>query len=445
MNLPNLDGLKHEFLGDIILPGDDDYEQARSVFMHEGSPAVVLRPLTVTDVVSAVSYARDNSLVLSVRSGGHSGPGFGTNTDGVAIDLSAMNDVEVIDADNQIVRIQAGATWGEVSQKLKDHHLGISSGDTKSVGVGGLTLGGGIGWMVRKYGLTIDSLVAAELVTAEGKILRVSNSKNPDLFWAIRGGGGNFGIVTHFEFKAQSLGKVYAGMIQYGLDKAKEVLTGWREIMRNAPEELTSSLIVMPSLGGNPASIMIMCCYAGDDKVQAMKAIEPLKNLGHVLQENILLKDYADVLEEAHPPQGVVVIAKNTFVKDFSDELIDTIAGLYGETSGPILQIRSLGGAMKRVADDATAFAHRQSEIFLLAAVFVPAEATQAVLNEATKPWQTLVGFGQGAYLNLTSSSSADDIASAYPQETYERLAKIKRQYDPKNLFNQNYNIKPSE
>lgn len=439
MNLANIDVLKHEFSGTIISPEDSGYEQASTTYMFKGAPALVVQPTTAEDVVSAVQYALHNGLTLSIRSGGHSAPGFGTNNGGLVIDLSNLNQVELIDHNKHLVRIGAGTTWGKVAKTLQGHRLALSSGDTVSVGVGGLTLGGGIGWMVRKYGLAIDSLTAAQVVTSDGRILRASASENQDLFWALRGGGGNFGVVTYFEFEAHPIGKVYAGTIAYTLDNLSELLKGWRDYMRRAPEELSTSVTIMPSFGGNPPAAWVMCCYIGDDEA----VLEPLKQLGTIMWQNVEQKEYVDVLEEAHPPEGIVAIVKNLLAPTFSDELIQATVASTGNPGGRVLQIRSLGGAMKRVAPDATAFAYRNSEIMMFSGTFVSPEASDAEIAEALKPWESLAAYGLGAYSNFLSTATDEDLRNIYPKTTYERLAKIKRIYDPQNLFNQNYNIKP--
>jgi FAD/FMN-containing dehydrogenase len=444
MEPPHLQTLKQHFSGQIILPGDSDYDKASSTLMSKGAPALVVRPKDAKDVAAAIKYASDNSLLLSVKSGGHSGLSFSTNTGGLVIDLASLNQVEIIDLEKRLVRVGAGAVWVEVAQTLAPHHLAISSGDTKTVGVGGLTLGGGIGWMVRKVGLALDNLVGAEIVTADGQILHLSQTENPELFWAIRGGGGNFGVVTSFEFVAHPVPNVFAGTITYSLENVSELLTGWRDIMRSAPEELTTMVLVMPSFGGNPPMFMIMCCFAGDDEATAMKALEPLQKLGKLVKQDIKSKEYVAVLEEAHPPQGIKVVAKDVFVKDFSDQLIAEITTLCQASTFPVLQIRSLGGALNRVASNATAFAHRDAEILLLGAHFIPLTAAEAETQEILKPWRKLATFGSGVYANLLTEADDHDLAEAYPASTYERLAKVKKQYDPGNLFNQNFNIKPA-
>jgi FAD/FMN-containing dehydrogenase len=438
----SVDELKSRFSGEIILPEGNTYETARNTLFSKGSPVIVLRPENNKDVALAIKYARDNSLKLSIRSGGHSVAGFGTNKSGAVVDMSLMNEVRLLDKEKHLVRLGAGAKWGDVGKALEKHHLAISSGDTITVGVGGLTLGGGVGWMVRKYGLAIDSLVAAEVVTADSKTLRVSETENTDLFWALRGGGGNFGIVTAFEFVAHPVGNVFAGHIVYGLDNLPELIAGWRDGMRDAPEELTTMLVTLPSFMGMPPSAIVMCCYAGDDKMKADKALKPFRKLGKVLNDDVKEKHYYEVLQEAHPP-AMRNIVKNGFVQHFSDELVQTIAGLYKDNTGPIFQIRWLGGAMKRAKTDATAFAHRDAETLIISPAFVPFDAPEADVQKALEPWQKVVPFIKGGYIGFFSELD-EDIATMYPSAAYKRLVKVKKTYDPDNIFNQNFNIKPA-
>jgi len=443
MKLPDIETLKKSFSGEVILPENEVYKNVQNTPFFKGSPAVVFQPKSAADVAIAVKYVGDKSLTLSIRSGGHSGAGFGTNDGGAVIDLSLMKKVTIIDKEKHIVRIAGGAVWGDIAQTLHKQGLGLSSGDTLSVGVGGLTLGAGVGWMVRKYGLAIDSLVAAEVVLADGRIVRASTAENPDLFWAIRGGGGNFGVVTHFEFAAHPVGKVYAGHIVYDLDNLPELITGWRDAMRNASEDLTTMLVTLPSFMGMPPSAIVMCCYAADDKPAADKAIQPFRQLGKVLKDDFKQKEYFEVLEEAHPPEGLEALVKNGFVPDFSDELAKAIVGMYSGDTGPVLQIRSLGGAMNRVAPDATAFAHRDNEVLIISPAFVPTGASAADRAKALQPWGKIAPFTKGAYVNFFSDKS-ESISVMYPLATQKRLAEVKKKYDPRNVFNQNYNIKPA-
>lgn len=440
-----LSELKNKISGEIITPADSAYDSLRSVFVRAGSPAIIVRPQSTADVAVAIQFARDNQLTLSVRSGGHAMTGLSTNDGGLIIDLAHFNSVELLDASRNLVRIGAGARWGDAAQALAEHGLAISSGDTTSVGVGGLTLGGGIGWMVRKNGLTIDSLEAAEIVLADGRCLRVSTLEHPELFWAIRGGGGNFGVVTSLEFCADSVRDIFGGMVIYNIADYQSVLTGWVAAMESAPEELNSTLIVFPGMGPEPVPmLMVLLCYAGDDEAAAKAAIQPLLELASPQHHDVQRKPYYQMLEDAAPPPGVKSVTQNGFIKEFSPEVIDTLLTHYGKVGTAILQIRKLGGAVNSVAPDATAFAHRDYSAFILAASLMPA-TTPADQAEQIRQvhWQPLKPLVSGAYVNFLTDVGEESLAAAYPAVTRARLAAVKATYDPQNVFNQNLNIKP--
>lgn len=446
MNQHTLDELKSRITGEVITPDNAQYETLRNTYAQTGSPALIVRCHTNEDIIAAVQFARDNLLKLSVRSGGHSISGMSTNEGGLVIDLSHFNTVEVLDAEQHTVRIGTGAKWGEAAEALAAHGLALSSGDTKSVGVGGLTLGGGIGWLVRKDGLTIDNLLAADIITADGRSLRVSAEEHRDLFWAIRGGGGNFGIVTSFEFRAHPLKEVVGGTISYSPGESESVLRKWAAYMRTAPEELNSTLVLFPGFGPTfPAQIMIYVCYAGDDEAVANQAIKPLQELGTVQQQNVAKMPYYKMLEEAHPPAGVKSVSNTGFVKTLNEEVLAALAANYGRAGTPVVQVRSLGGAMARVNPQATAFAHRDYEAFILAAALVPVDMPREQAEQIRQAaWSPLKPFAHGGYVNFMTDAGETSIAAAYPPETYARLASVKAQYDPDNLFNQNHNIKPA-
>lgn len=435
---------KQAFSGEIITPDNDTYESARAVYAGPGSPALVVRPEVTDDVALAVNFAKNNSLTLSVRGGGHHGAGFGTNDGGMVIDLSLMNAVDVYDTAQNFVRIAGGAKWGDIANTLHEYNLAISSGDTKSVGVGGLTLSGGIGWMVRKWGMTIDSLVGVEVVVADGSILHASESENPDLFWAIRGGGGNFGIVTHFEFVAHPINEVYFSTITYDAADLPGLIRKWRDYMATAPTELSTSVTLMPSFAPEmPPSAMLLACYAGDNETAALKAVEPLQQLGNIIKQDTQKKAYSEILQDAHPPGGMRVSVNNILTPELSDALIDQVVDVY--THGTwVFQIRSIDGALNSVPSSATAFAHRDSKFMMFAGTFSPAASPVSALIEATKPWEMIAPFAKGSYANFLSARTDAEIAAIYPMETREKLAIIKRKYDPQNLFDQNYNIKPA-
>ncbi|MGW4475059.1 FAD-binding oxidoreductase [Nonomuraea sp. NPDC004354] len=346
-----LETLRRHFGGDIIEPGGAEYESARRSVLASGSPAYVLRPESVGDVQAGVRFAAGAGLVLAVRGGGHGFPGFGTNDGGVVLDLGELADVEIIDKERHLVRIGGGATWGQVAAVLAPHGLAISSGDTKSVGVGGLTLTGGIGWKVRKYGLALDNVVAAEVVTAAGEVVRASAEDNPELFWAIRGGGGNFGIVTAFEFAAHPTTDVFYGRIAFPAAEAAGVLQGWADHLRTAPEELTSIVVFAnPFAGGPEAPVEIQVAFDGDDPRLAARAIDPIRRLGTVIDDDVALRPYADTLVDgATPPPGIQLLTRSAFVDRGSvPEVLRILAEVGASERSPLIAVRSVGGAVSR-------------------------------------------------------------------------------------------------
>lgn len=440
----NIAHLKINFSGEIISPGDKAYDAARVTFaIKDAKPAIIAQATSNRDIAAAIAFAKEARLQLSIRSGGHSIAGFSTNNDGLVLDLSLMNTIEILDEKAGLVRLGPGALWGDVAVKLATHNLAISSGDTKTVAVGGLTLGGGIGWMLRKYGYAIDSLVAAEVVLADGSIVRASETEHGDLFWGLRGGGGNFGVVSAFEFRAHPQDKIVESVLTYGADNLSKIITGWRDHMRSAPEELTSFMTLMPGFGGAPPQVMIMSCYASDDLTEANRVIDPLRHLGNMLSDNTQLKEYADVLQEAHPPAGVKVVVKNMFARVFNTELIADLSNLCCKAGSPMIQLRMMNGAISKIDPDATAIPHRQSEIFLFAGFFMAPNTTSEQELHHLESWKKLARFSSGAYGNFLSTNSPEDLAKIYPKPTYQRLAKIKHKYDPGNIFNHNFNIKP--
>lgn len=441
-----LETLRSGFGGDIIEPGGAEYESASRTVLAAGSPEYVLRPKSVEDVQAAVRYAAESGLSLAVRGGGHSFPGFGTNAGGVVIDLGKLATVEVIDKERHLVRIGGGAVWGQVAAALAPHNLAISSGDTKSVGVGGLTLTGGIGWKVRKYGLALDNLVAVELVTADSEVVRVTEETNPELFWAIRGGGGNFGIVTAFDFAAHPTTDVYFGKVTFPAAELPTVLQGWADYLRTAPEELTSIVsFANPFAGGREAPVEIQVAFDGDVAELAATAIDPIRALGTVLEDSVTLKPYADILEEGMiPPPGIQIVARSAFVdKDSVPDVLRILAEAGASERPPIVAIRSVGGAVSRVPEDATAYAYRQAELMFVTTNVGPQPAVEAARPGMEALWGTLAPHINGAYANFLAAVTEDDVAAVYPTETYRRLAAVKRQHDPANLFAGNHNVLP--
>jgi FAD/FMN-containing dehydrogenase len=432
---------------DLLRPKDDGYDLAARVFYRAGRPALVVRPRNPDEIAAAVERAAADAVPLSVRSGGHSVLGHGTNTGGMVIDLARLDQIEILDAGRRLVRIGSGATWGSVAAALDAHDWGLTAGDTTNVGVGGLTLGGGIGWMVRKHGLAIDNLVAARIVTADGRLLTASVQEHPDLFWALRGGGGNFGVVVDFDFVAQPVTSVHFGSVAYRLGDPADLLGRWRDAMRVAPEELSSTVQLMPGMPASPPSATVLLCRAGGPGIAEADidaAIEPLLELGTVTSATIRACRYHDILEHAAPPHGLRLAMRNTLLPRLDVEVVDAMIRLQAAPVLAAIEVRSLGGAFGRVPADATAFAHRDAEAMVACKLILPDTATDIDVDRALVPWHTVAAHGTGTYLNLQGSAEPSDLAAAYPPATYARLAAVKRVYDPDNMFASNHNVEPA-
>lgn len=434
-----------DLVSEVLLPGDDGYAEAATTFAATGTPAMIVRPRNAHGVAAAIRHARRHDLKLSIRSGGHSLLGHSTDTGGMVLDLRCLDTVEIIDAGERTVRIGAGASWGQVGAALEPHGLALTAGDHAAVGVGGLTLGGGVGWLVRKYGLAIDNLVAAQVVTADGRLLVASEEENEELFWALRGGGGNFGVVVSFDFTAQPISTVHFGRITYQADDVGSLLEGWRDHLRSAPDELSSTLVLTPALFGMPESVTLLLCYAGGDENAAAEAIDPLLELGTVSGWQISPTRYVDILEkETALPPGLRITSRNSLVRSLSDEVIAAIADAYGSSTSTVFSLRSLGGAFGRVPADATAFAHRDAEAMVVVTAFLDETSTEAEVEKLLIPWQGVAAHGLGAYSNFQAAETAADLAAIYPPATYARLAAVKQTYDPVNVFRRNHNIVPT-
>ncbi|MGO4784972.1 FAD-binding oxidoreductase [Cryobacterium sp. W22_MBD10_FK3] len=429
------------FAGTILVPGAEEYPAAATAYGVLGSPALVARPSSAADVAAAIGYARAQGLPLSVRSGGHTL--FSTNDGGMVLDLARISDVEVLG--DGLVRVGGGAVWGDVARALQPHGLAISSGDTYSVGVGGLTLGGGIGWMVRQQGLALDSLREAEVVLPSGAVVTASNTREPELFWALRGGGGNFGVVTRFTFQAHPLPGVVAGAIDVDPARLADTLRGWRDVMRQSPEELNSTVIAMPAFGPEmPAATQVLVCFGGNDVDEAMRAIQPLLALPGVTGNDVAPKAYVDVLEEpAPPPAEVKLIDHNGFARNADDGLITRLTTAHATFGAAVLMVRYLRGAFNRVPADATALAYRDAEVFVVSAALLPPDAPAEAERSIHDGWAALAGDVTGEYGNFSMHPDATTLERIYPPATVERLRAAKRRYDPENVLAYNHNIVP--
>ena len=427
--------------GTALLPGDAEWNQNPPIYVPPGDPAVVVRPETPEQVAQALQTAAAEGIGVAVRSGGHGGRLF-DNQGAMVIELSHFTGVEV---DGTRVTVGAGAIWGDVAKALAPHTLGLTSGDTKSVGVGGLTLGGGVGWMVRQYGLAIDSLVGATVVLPSGEIVRADAEQNPDLFWALRGGGGNFGVVTTFEFEAHPLDGVVFGALSYDTAHTAEVLKGWRDVMREAPESLNSTFLAMPGMGpGMEPAVNLAVFHPGRDTAAVEPVLERLRALPGYLGGEVTAKDYADALEDAHPFEGPmpVITGDTAFIDDLSDAAIDALAAVHESVAG-ILAVRYLRGAFNRVPADATAWGHRDAEVMVMVAAFLPPGAPRDQIDAIHAKWAPAQVYAHGTYGNFAQEVGDAVIEQMYPPTTLARLRELKRRYDPQNLLSRNQNIVP--
>ena len=450
----DLEAFEADLRGSIVLPGSAEYDEARQVksAQYDRRPAMIVRAADAGDVARTVSLARESGLPLSVRGGAHSLAGFGTNDGGIVLDLGAMKGLH-IDPVARTAWAQPGLTAGEYTATAAAHGLATPFGDTGSVGIGGLTLGGGIGWLVRKYGLAIDSLLAVEIVTADGRQMTASPDSHPDLFWAVRGGGGNFGVVTRFQFRLHPVGEILGGAIF--LPATRDVLRSLVPIAQAAPEELTtiSFLMRIPPMPFVPAeqvgklSLAVMFVWSGESE-QGQVALEPFRRLATPLAEAVMPMPYPGIYQLlAEAEKRAYGVHRSRFLEAIDDDAVDAILTAMAEPSSPttMIQIRILGGAMARVPADATAFAHRDANVMLLIITQYADPTTKpAHVAWTVALWEKLATHDTGVYSNFLESEGDARVRAAYPGETYERLAEIKRRYDPANLFRLNQNIRPS-
>jgi FAD/FMN-containing dehydrogenase len=453
-----VDSLRMTFRGPLIGPGDAEYDSARSVWnaMVDKRPAVVARCTGPADVVAAVNFGREHGLPVAVRGGAHSAAGKGTCDDGIVIDLSPMKGIRV-DAAAQTVRAQGGVKWGEFDHETQAVGLAAPGGVISTTGIAGLTLGGGFGWLTRRFGLSCDNLLSVDLVTAAGEQLVCSADENADLFWALRGGGGNFGVATSFEYQLHPVGPlILGGLIGWPLEQAPEILAFHREQTRNAPEELgiSAAFVTAPPLPFvpeelvfKPAIAMIMC-WSGDID-EGREVIQPWLDLAPPIQMvDALPYTIMNSLQDDLAPAGRHSYWKSGYLAELTDDAIAAAAGVAAEVPSPfsLAEIVLFGGAVGRVGADDTAFGQRDAR-FLFNAISMWEDPSVSAANVAwarkfhdvLEPYAT-----EGVYVNFLSEEGDQRIVEAYGPEKYARLARIKAQYDPDNLFRLNQNIAPA-
>jgi FAD/FMN-containing dehydrogenase len=446
--------LRTEFGDRVIAPDDPGYDRARTVVMggFDRRPAVIIRPADAGDVARVVTLARDTGLPLSIRNGGHSGAGHSVNDGGIVLDLAALRGLE-IDPEGRTAWAQAGLTAGDYTTAAGKHGLATGFGDTGTVGIAGITLGGGVGFLSRKYGLTIDQLLAAELVTADGELLRVDAESHPDLFWAIRGGGGNFGVATRFQYRLHEVGTVTGGMLM--LPATPEVITGFVAAAQAAPVELTTIANVMtaPPMPFVPAEhhgtmvVFALLCHAGDPDA-GQRELAPFRALATPLVDMVQPMPYPQLFaggpesEDYHP----TAVARTRFLDSFDGDVAATIVRYIESSDAPMraAQLRVLGGAISQVPDDATAYAHRTRPIMANVAAFYQAPEEKPVRQAWVDEFNAALGKGDTeGYVNFLGDEPAERVRAAYPGATWDRLRAVKGRYDPTNLFRLNQNIPP--
>jgi FAD/FMN-containing dehydrogenase len=444
--------------GELIARGDEGYETARKVYnaMIDRHPALIARCADVADVVAAVNFGRAQGLTIAVRGGGHSGPGLGTCDDGLVIDLSPMKDIQV-DAANRTVRVEGGSIWSEVDAATHPFGLATPSGFISSTGVGGLTLGGGIGYLTRTHGLTIDNLLGVEMVLADGSVATASDTEHADLFWAVRGGGGNFGVVTAFTFRLHPISTVYGGPMFWPIEQAGDVLKFWRDFIADAPEDINGwfGFVTVPPAPPFPEQYQLqkMCvlvwCYTGpiDEAEERFKAIRAFRAPAIDFAGPIPWPALQSMFDGLYPA-GHQWYWKADFFNELSDKAID-LHLKYGPqlpTMQSTMHIYPINGAAGRVGTSATAFSFRDAKFAEVIVGVDPDPANnEGLIQWARDYWQALHPYSAGgAYINMIMDEGSDQVKAAY-RNNYEQLARIKASYDPGNLFHVNQNIKPQD
>jgi FAD/FMN-containing dehydrogenase len=449
--------LKGDFRGEVVLPDEPSYDQRRKVWngMIDKRPAIILRCAGTSDVIKAVKFAHDQELTVSVRGGGHNVAGNAVCDGGLMIDMSGMKSVRV-NTVSQTARAEPGATWRQFDLETQAFGLATTGGLVSSTGIAGFTLGGGIGWLVRKYGLALDNLISVDVVTAAGEPVTASMSENTDLFWGVRGGGGNFGIVTSFEYQLHPVGPIIlGGLIAHRAEDGRELLRFYREYVRQAPDELTTLAVYLtaPPMPFLPKEVhgthlvAIALCYCGEVE-EGQRVLAPLRKFGKPVADVIQPMPYVilqSLLDEA-APAGIQNYWKSAYMEGLSDAAIDVILS-HGETiTSPLsaIHVHQLGGAIRRIGDDATAFSHRDAP-FLLNMVSGwenPAENDKHV-SWTRDFFASMQRFSSGAYVNFLGEEGPDRVKEAYDPKKYGKLVTLKDKYDPTNFFHLNQNIRP--
>jgi FAD/FMN-containing dehydrogenase len=453
-----LDVLASTFRGELSRPGDRTYDERRKIWNGsiDRHPALVARCAGVADVIEAVRFARSHGLLVAVRGGGHSFPGLSVCDGGIVIDLGPMKGVRV-DPEAGTVRAQAGLLLGELDRETQAFGLGVPAGFISHTGLAGLTLGGGIGFTMRKFGLTIDSLISVDLITADGEFVKASEDQNEDLFWGVRGGGGNFGIVTEFEFALKPIGReVVAGPVFWSMEDAPKVLRFYRDWIADSPDELTTIVVQrrVLELPGVPQDLVgkhvvgVATCYTGSLE-EGERVLDPLKRFGSPVLDLCEPKPYLAAQSAFDPgfPHGWWYYVRSCDVAGLNDDIIDIMVEYGNKIASPVTSagLWQLGGAVARVGEDETAFHGRNVGFtFNINGNSETAEGFEAEREWARSYWSALEPYHTSVYVNFLMEEGEDRIRQAYGANKYDRLKSLKRKYDPDNFFRLNQNIPPA-
>jgi FAD/FMN-containing dehydrogenase len=445
--------LRERVRGRVITAEDADYDAARAITVGgiDRRPAVIVRVADANDVATVIGIARDSGLELAVRSGGHSGAGHSSTDGGIVIDVRDLDSLE-IDVADRTAWAGSGVTAGAYTTAAAEHGLATGFGDTGSVGLGGLTLGGGVGYLVRKYGLTIDNLLAAEIVTADGRIRVVDDEREPDLFWAVRGGGGNFGVATRFKYRLQAVPGVVGGMLI--LPATPDTVAGFISAAESAPEELSTIANVMPcpplpfvaEEHHGQIVIFAMVAYAGDEE-GGKEVMAPFRALAEPLGDLVRPIPYPEMYPPEDPDYHPTAVARTMFIDHVDRATAETIMEFLNASDATmrVAQLRVLGGAAARVPVDATAYAHRAAKVMVNVAAFYEGEDDKARREAWVAEFCSALNQGDAAaYVNFLVDEGEARVRAAYPGRTWDRLAAIKATYDPDNLFRLNQNVPPA-
>jgi FAD/FMN-containing dehydrogenase len=448
MTAVSINRMRERLDGQLLLPGDKEYDDARAVWnvMVDRRPRLIARCASVRDVVTAVRTARDLDLEIGVRCGGHNVLGLAVPDDGLMIDLTPMGGVRV-DPRRRRAWVQGGALLGALDRAAQRHGLATTTGAVSHTGIGGLTLGGGVGWLARQYGLTCDNVVSFEMVTAAGNVVRASQTENPDLFWGLRGGGGNFGVVTHFEFRLHSVGtRTLVAEYTFPIEHALSKLRRWRDLSAHAPRQATFTAVV----GGDEPAVTVGFVWVGDPD-QGRQLLPALQALGRPVSERVYEPSYVELQsrDDNVGQHGLRTYWKGHYLRELPDTAVEAFL-LRGTAEGtgewlPEVTLQAYGGAIADVPDADTAFSHRGTlfEYVAMSHWTDPAEDTGRIAV-ARRCAAALAPFASGVYVNVLSDEGAEGVRRAYPAGTLARLTALKNAYDPQNVFHLNQNIRPT-